>query len=268
MVVSDPPAIISAPSSQTNNAGTAAVFSVGASGTWPLSYRWYLNGTNALSDGGQLSGAGSAMLTINNVGASNAGSYSVTVSNVFGSVASSNATLTILDLPTANSDSYGVAAGTTLTVAAPGVLGNDTDGSGSNLTATLVTGPTHGTLNLDTNGGFIYIPLTNYVGTDNFTYQAGNGQTNSGVATVTISITAGGVLFSDDFTRLADPDHCRHGWRNRVIGQWWEGFWRAGRMRCRATVTLILPTTGATIRSKRAFSSRPRTPGAEGSAAV
>ena len=76
------------------------------------------------------------------------------------------------------------------------MLGNDTVAGAGNLTATLVSGPIHGTLSLNADGGFTYTPLTNYVGTDSFAYQAVNGPTNSGVATVTISITAGGVLFS------------------------------------------------------------------------
>jgi len=59
VVVTGPPTIFSAPSSRTNSVGTTAVFNVGVSGAWPLSYRWYRNGTNALSDGGKISGAGS-----------------------------------------------------------------------------------------------------------------------------------------------------------------------------------------------------------------
>src|SRR5207247_6908731 len=49
-------------------------------------------------------------------------------------------------------DSYTTPEDTTLTVAAPGVLANDTDVDGDPLTAILVTGPAHGTLSLNNDG--------------------------------------------------------------------------------------------------------------------
>src|SRR5207244_3160315 len=71
---------------------------------------------------------------------------------------------------------------------APGVLGNDTDVDGNGLTAVLVTGPTHGTLTLNSDGGFIYIAETNYSGSDSFTYKANDGTADSGNAKVTITV--------------------------------------------------------------------------------
>ena len=50
----------------------------------------------------------------------------------------------INDAPVATSDSYGTNEDTTLNVAAPGVLGNDSDIDGPTLTVVLVTGPSHG----------------------------------------------------------------------------------------------------------------------------
>ena len=92
--------------------------------------------------------------------------------------------------PVANNDAYSVVSGTTLTVTGPGVLSNDTDANGNSLTAVLATGPTHGTLNLNANGGFTYTPIASFSGTDSFTYMANNSQANSGVATVNITVTA------------------------------------------------------------------------------
>ncbi len=97
----------------------------------------------------------------------------------------------VLVSPLVTDDSYGVNENTNLTVVAPGVLGNDTAVYGSNLVAILVSGPTNGTVNLNTNGGFTYTPALNYVGTDSFTYQANDGQTNLGVATATITVNPG-----------------------------------------------------------------------------
>src|SRR5262249_57083701 len=50
------------------------------------------------------------------------------------------------DAPIAVNDSYTTAEDTTLNVAAPGVLANDSDVDGDALTAVLVSQPTHGTL--------------------------------------------------------------------------------------------------------------------------
>src|SRR5207249_1670595 len=95
------------------------------------------------------------------------------------------------DAPVATADSCNVTAGTTLNVAVPGVLGNDSDVEGSPLTAAQVTGPTKGTLTLNTNGSFSYASNAGSSGTDTFTYRANDGTANSNTATVTITIAAG-----------------------------------------------------------------------------
>ncbi|MCX5384171.1 FG-GAP-like repeat-containing protein [Streptomyces sp. NBC_00083] len=94
--------------------------------------------------------------------------------------------------PAATNESYGhIGADTPLVVAAPGVLGNDTDADGNTLTASVVTGPAHGTLTLDPDGSFTYQPAGAYVGSDSFTYKASDGTDDSNVATVTIGVSAG-----------------------------------------------------------------------------
>jgi uncharacterized delta-60 repeat protein len=90
------PLLISQPVSQTNNAGTMAAFTVNASGTTNLSYQWLKNGTN-LTDGGNVSGAQSPMLTLGNVSGSFAGDYRAVVTNIWGGVTSAVATLTVVD---------------------------------------------------------------------------------------------------------------------------------------------------------------------------
>src|SRR5205823_715162 len=86
-------------------------------------------------------------------------------------------------------DSYTTAEDTQLTVSAPGVLANDSDVDGDVLSAVLVSNPTHGTLTLNGDGSFTYMPALNYNGVDSFTYKASDGQAQSGVATVTITVT-------------------------------------------------------------------------------
>ncbi len=90
------PTIITQPQSQTNNAGTTSVFSISASSGLPLAYQWLKNGS-ALSDGGNVSGATNATLTLADILNADAGVYSVVVSNSFNSVTSQVATLEVID---------------------------------------------------------------------------------------------------------------------------------------------------------------------------
>jgi VCBS repeat-containing protein len=92
--------------------------------------------------------------------------------------------------PTAAADAYSTAEDTARTVAAPGVLGNDSDPDGTPLSAVLGSGPSHGTLTLNANGSFTYTPAANFNGSDSFTYRASDGTLTSGLATVTLTITA------------------------------------------------------------------------------
>ena len=91
-----PPTILTAPASQTVGAGQVALFSVSADGALPRFYQWFKDGLG-LNDGGNLSGAHTDTLTLNNVTGGIAGGYSVIVSNSYGSVTSSVATLTVED---------------------------------------------------------------------------------------------------------------------------------------------------------------------------
>jgi VCBS repeat-containing protein len=92
--------------------------------------------------------------------------------------------------PLAVGDAYTTLEDTALNIAAPGVLGNDSDPDGNPISAQLVTGPTRGTLALNANGSFVYTPSANANGSDSFTYNAFDGQVTSlSPATVTIAIT-------------------------------------------------------------------------------
>jgi FtsP/CotA-like multicopper oxidase with cupredoxin domain len=93
----------------------------------------------------------------------------------------------INDVPVASSDAFNVNANSTLSVAAPGVLANDTDVEGSALTATLVSGTTNGILTFGTDGSFDYTPNAGTV-SDSFSYVANDGGLDSAVTTVNIAV--------------------------------------------------------------------------------
>jgi len=87
---------------------------------------------------------------------------------------------------------------------------NDHRAPAAALDATLVTGPSHGTLVTGvTDGSFTYMPATNFVGMDTMTYTVSDGQATSKVATITITVLAPGQLFADSFVRSKESraDH-------------------------------------------------------------
>jgi large repetitive protein len=92
------------------------------------------------------------------------------------------------DAPDAVGDTYEVAVDSTLTVDAPGVLGNDSDVDGDTLTARLESNPAHGTLDLRTNGSFTYTPTPGFTGPDVFQYHTADGDVTSASTTVTLTV--------------------------------------------------------------------------------
>lgn len=88
------PSITAHPQTQRVSAGASFTLTVGVAGTAPFSYQWKL-GPSDLTNGGNISGATSATLTIANVQPASAGSYTCVVTNAAGSASSSAATLTV-----------------------------------------------------------------------------------------------------------------------------------------------------------------------------
>ena len=83
------PRILAGPADVTIAAGESADFSVAATGDQPLTYRWFFNRTNKLSD------ATNPELSLLNVAVDRAGLYSVVITNLHGSVTSSAALLSV-----------------------------------------------------------------------------------------------------------------------------------------------------------------------------
>jgi hypothetical protein len=94
--------------------------------------------------------------------------------------------------PIAVDDAYSVGQNTLLTVSAPGVLSNDKSWTNvPPLSATKLTDPVHGTLvSFGSDGAFVYMPETNYFGTDSFTYTITDGSNGTATATVTLAIAS------------------------------------------------------------------------------
>ncbi len=92
--------------------------------------------------------------------------------------------------PIAVGDSFRAVTNTPLTVsAANGVLKNDTDVDSLTLTALLVGTPGNGSVALNSDGAFVYTPIANFNGTDTFTYKANDGNSDSNLVTVTLTVS-------------------------------------------------------------------------------
>ncbi len=99
-VVALPPSINQQPTNQTVRIGATATFTVGASGTPPLSYFWQCNGS-------PIPGAGASSYSVSNAQVNESGSeYSCWVTNIAGSVTSSVAILKV-DTTVANDQCSG-----------------------------------------------------------------------------------------------------------------------------------------------------------------
>jgi hypothetical protein len=84
-------------------------------------------------------------------------------------------------------------AGTSITISEDeqytGTLPPVSDVDSNTFVYELVEAPTHGTIVLNSNGTYTYIPETNYNGPDSFKFKVNDGQSYSNVATVNITVT-------------------------------------------------------------------------------
>ncbi len=136
-----PPSITAQPTSQTATVGDTVTLGVGASGSAPLSYQWRKGG-GALANGGTVSGATTATLTLTGVTAADAGSYDVVVSNGVPPDATSNTvTLTVNNPPPGPVTwNFGTAAGVDTPSGLPAdVTGGQLTSGNSNGATTLLS---------------------------------------------------------------------------------------------------------------------------------
>lgn len=129
-------------------------------------------------------------------------SYSVTISNtgdmpatgvVFNDTVDPNTTLvpgSINVSPNAVNDTYNTIGNVQISLAAPGLLSNDTDPENGALAASGGTTSTQGgNVVINANGSFTYDPPVGFTGTDTFTYTTSDpgGLTSTATATITVS---------------------------------------------------------------------------------
>ncbi|HEV2695731.1 MAG TPA: immunoglobulin domain-containing protein [Verrucomicrobiae bacterium] len=176
-----PPANVIAP------VGSNVSFSVTTGGTAPITYLWRKNGAT-VANGGKISGANTATLSLANITPNDAGNYSVAVSNSFGGSVSSAATLTVLVPPSINVQpvnsvvASGAAASFTVTVSGTTPLSLQwfKDGiplpDGGNLSGTASNILTLTSVTTNDDGGYSAL-ITNIA-----------GNTNSVVAILTVIV--------------------------------------------------------------------------------
>jgi hypothetical protein len=122
-------------------------------------------------------------------------SYCATDGNSTSAIATVTLTITMPpatnQVPVAVADSYVTGQNQTLIAeVTAGVLTNDTDMDGDPLTAVLIMPAAHGEVSLTEDGSFTYVPATNYIGSDSFSYAATDTKGASSTGVVLIVVTA------------------------------------------------------------------------------
>jgi hypothetical protein len=114
--------------------------------------------------------------------------------------------------PIAHDDEFGLDGGNATSVPAPGVLGNDTDPNGDALTSVITEPPVQGTLILNADGGFTYVPdsADTHSGADCFQYVARDAESESEPARVVLtSGDIGGPLAVSQRVTAQEDEPCQ-----------------------------------------------------------
>jgi hypothetical protein len=125
-------------------------------------------------------------------------------SNFFTVLVVNDAPVAVND-PNASGGSYTTNQDTPLAIAAPGVLGNDTDDDSPKLMAKLASGPANGTVTLNADGSFTYTPKVGFAGSDSFTYTANDVDTTRSSNVATVSIPVKSTQYTVILSQLKTP---------------------------------------------------------------
>jgi sugar lactone lactonase YvrE len=130
-----PPSIVAQPASVAAPIGGVATLGVEATGTLPLAYCWYFNGTNLVQSGTN------STLSVARASFADAGDYTVVVTNLFASATSGVATLSvgyppaITNEPASQTNAAGAAVTLSVGVSGTGPLSYQWQLNGANLSA-------------------------------------------------------------------------------------------------------------------------------------
>jgi hypothetical protein len=119
------------------------------------------------------------------------GSYTfdVVVSDGNGGTDSETITITVGEVNSAPSAENLVKSTHMNTALGVTMVATDSDLPANTLAYSIVSTPTHGTLDPVFGNSVTYTPDTNYVGSDSFTYKANDGSADSNTATVSITVS-------------------------------------------------------------------------------
>jgi alpha-tubulin suppressor-like RCC1 family protein len=162
-----------------NEAGQAILFNVSNNNHALFSAQPTIDASGTLTYSLTANASGTATVTVqlqDNGGTENGG-FDLSVAQTF--------TITVLpvnDAPAAESQSVTVNEDSTVAIT---LTASDVENDA--LSYALLTAPAHGTLTGD-GANLVYHPNANYFGSDAFTFKANDGQADSGVATVTITV--------------------------------------------------------------------------------
>lgn len=127
--------------------------------------------------------------------------FDIRLSDAAGNFRTQSVSLIVGDPLPSEEDEYTIDEDSALEVdAESGVLSNDGDESTSSMTATLVSGPSHGTLEFNSDGSFTYTPNDDFNGEDGFVYRA----TSNGSASLDTVVTITVIAVNDAPISIAD----------------------------------------------------------------
>ena len=175
------PRIASQPASQSVESGCNATFTVGASGTAPLSYQWFNNGAPLVS-------ATNSSLEMPDVQSPELGNYRVVVNNAFGAVTSAVAVLALGSPPTTEPCFVKRFSQGGVRLNASVLTSNDTVALYDSLTVISVssTSSNGGAVTLQ-NHWIYYAPPAGAPAVDSFTYIVSDGHCGTAEGTVTVT---------------------------------------------------------------------------------
>ncbi|MET0382665.1 MAG: Ig-like domain-containing protein, partial [Burkholderiaceae bacterium] len=122
-------------------------------------------------------------------------SFTYTITDADGSKSSATVTLSIAPVPVANPDTL---AGTENSPITGNLNSNDVPSAGQTNTWALTTGASHGTVTVDPDGTFSYVPAPGYTGADAFTYTITDSNGHTSTATVALTVSPLAPVAVDD----------------------------------------------------------------------